>query len=54
LLRPRLHHHATFRAYLLGIARHVLIDHLRGTHLHHDPAVWAVAARQRRGGSWVA
>jgi RNA polymerase sigma-70 factor (ECF subfamily) len=27
----RLHHHATFRAYLLGIARHVLIDHLRGT-----------------------
>jgi RNA polymerase sigma-70 factor (ECF subfamily) len=25
----RLHHHTTFRAYLLGIARHVLIDHLR-------------------------
>lgn len=25
----RLHYHSTFRSYLLGIARHVLIDHLR-------------------------
>ena len=25
----RFRHHATFRSYLLGIARHVLIDHLR-------------------------
>lgn len=25
----RLQHHSTFRSYLLGIARHVLIDHLR-------------------------
>lgn len=27
----RFHHHATFRSYLLGIARHVLIDYLRGS-----------------------
>jgi RNA polymerase sigma factor (sigma-70 family) len=27
----RLRHHSTFRAYLLGIAHHVLVDHLRAT-----------------------
>ena len=35
-VRERFRHHSTFRAYLLGIAHHVMVDYLRSTSRDRD------------------